>query len=173
MDINILTVREITQKDIPLITGYWFDSDKDYLKAMGVDRRKMPSRQDFIDMLSMQLATPYHKKKSYAVIWLVDDVPIGHSNLNPVEYGSHAYMHIHIWRSEFRKRGFGLKLIQLTLPYFFNNLELNKILCEPYSKNPSPNKALDKAGFKFIKEYVTTPGAITFEQSVNLWELKR
>lgn len=173
MDINILTVREITQKDIPFIAGYWFDSDKDYLKAMGVDILKMPVRNDFIDMLQQQLILPYHEKKAYGVIWLVNDLPIGHSNVNPVEFGSHAYMHLHIWRPEFRKRGYGTELIKLTLPYFFDNLQLKKIYYEPYTLNPSPNKTLEKVGFKFIKEYITTPGSITFEQSVNLWTFEK
>lgn len=35
--------------------------------------------------------------------------------------------------------------------------------------NPAPNKTLKKAGFELVKEYVTTPGPINFEQPVKLW----
>ena len=113
------------------------------------------------------------KKKGYAVIWEVNGKSIGHSNLNPVEYGDHGYMHLHIWQPEYRKSGYGTELIKLTLPYFFNNMQIEKIYCQPYALNGAPNKTLDKAGFKFVKEYITTPGSITFEQPVNLWEIEK
>ncbi|MUV02499.1 hypothetical protein GN157_02150 [Flavobacterium rakeshii] len=54
---------------------------------------------------------------------------------------------------------------------YFNNLKLKKLYCQPNAFNPSPNKTLEKAGFRFVKEYITTPGSITFEQAVKLWEI--
>lgn len=57
------------------------------------------------------------------------------------------------------------------LPWFFKNLKLKKIYCEPYALIPAPNKTLEKVGFKFVKTYVTTPGRLNFEQPVYLWEI--
>ena len=173
MNKNTLTVRELEQKDVRMIADYWFTATPEYLNNMGVDTTKMPSREDFTAMLATQLTLPYNEKKGYAVIWEVNGKSIGHSNLNPVEYGDHGYMHLHIWQPEYRKSGYGTELIKLTLPYFFNNMHLQKIYCQPYALNGAPNKTLDKAGFKFVKEYITTPGSITFEQPVNLWEIEK
>ena len=39
--------------------------------------------------------------------------------------------------------------------------------------NPAPNKTLARVGFEFVKEYVTVPGSINFEQPVNRWEMTR
>ena len=59
----------------------------------------------------------------------------------------------------------------LTLPYFFTHLQLQKICCEPYAQNPSPNKGLAKAGFTFIKQInATIPGLLNFEQTVAHWK---
>lgn len=171
MDKNILSAREAVQKDIQHIADYWFNADADYLKNMGVDITKMPAKDYFIEILNIQFLLPYKDKKAYAVIWMVDGEAIGHSNLNPVDYGNDAYMHLHIWDKENRKNGYGVELIKLTLPYFFKNLNLKRIYCQPYALNPGPNKTLEKAGFKFVKEYITTPGTITFEQPVKLWEI--
>lgn len=168
-----LSVRELEHKDIRMIADYWFTATPEYLNNMGVDIAKMPSHEDFTAMLATQLTLPYNEKRAYAVIWEVNDKPIGHSNLNPVEYGGHGYMHLHIWKPEDRKSGYGTELIKLTLPYFFNNMQLKKIYCQPYALNGAPNKTLYKVGFKFVKEYITTPGAITFEQPVNLWEIEK
>ena len=78
-------------------------------------------------------------------------------------------MHLHIWKNNFREKGIGTELVKLTIPYFFEKLKLKRLLCEPYSKNPSPHKTIEKVGFRFVKEYITTPGWINFEQPVKQW----
>lgn len=48
---------------------------------------------------------------------------------------------------------------------------MKKLYCELYALNPAPNKTLEKVGFTFIKEHITVPGLLNFEQPVKLWEL--
>jgi RimJ/RimL family protein N-acetyltransferase len=122
-------------------------------------------------MLSEQLSQSYHEKKSYCIIWLEDDKPVGHSNVNKIVFGEIAYMHLHLWYTGTRKKGAGTVFVKKTLPFFFENLQLKKICCEPYSLNPAPNKTLARVGFRFVNEYKTTPGWLNFEQTVNLWEM--
>ncbi|HMK25669.1 MAG TPA: GNAT family protein [Chitinophagaceae bacterium] len=171
MNPNLLSVREIQKCDIEPITQYWLTADPAFLTGMGVDLNKMPSREEWVTMLSEQLAQPYPEKKSYCMIWLADNKAIGHCNVNKIKFGEEAYMHLHVWNTEFRKKGMGTELVKISLPYFFENLELKKIFSEPYALNPAPNRTLEKAGFTFVKEYITTPGFLNFEQAVNLWEL--
>ena len=102
---------------------------------------------------------------------LIDHEPVGHSNVNKIKFAEEAYMHLHVWKTNIRKKGYGVQLVKKSLPYFFKNLQLNKILCEPYALNPAPNKVLEKTGFSFVREYITTPGWINYEQPVKRWEL--
>lgn len=166
-----LSVRELQQSDINLIADYWLKSDKSFMEAMGVDVTKIPAREQWFEMLMEQISLPIEEKKSYCIIWLVNDKPIGHSNINKIVFGKEAYMHLHIWETTKRKKGVGVDLVKLTLPYFFKNYKLEKLYCEPYALNPAPNKTLEKIGFEFVKTYATTPGWINFEQQVNLWQL--
>lgn len=168
-----LSVRELEHKDIPLVSNYWTGASHDYLTGMGVDVYKMPTAEDFEKMLAAQLALPYSLKKAYALIWQADGKAIGHCNLNPSNYGDYAYMHLHLWDSSVRQRGMGSWLVQMSLPYFFRNMNLKTIYCQPYAKNDAPNRTLAKSGFIFVKEYITTPGSMSFEQSVRLWEIQR
>ncbi len=172
MNINNLSVRELKETDIPLIINYWQTTDEAFLASMGADINKIPAREDWEKMLAEQLSQSYMDKKSYCIIWLVDNEPVGHSNVNKIIFGEEAYMHLHLWKSDKRQQGIGAALVKLTLPWFFNNLQLKKIYCEPYALNPAPNKTLEKVGFTFIKEYITIPGSLNFEQPVKLWELK-
>jgi len=166
-----LSVREMHHSDIELITEYWLSADPEFLRGMGVDLRKMPSKDGWLEMLNEQLGQSYPDKKSYCLIWTVDHEPVGHSNVNKIKFAEEAYMHLHVWKTNIRKKGYGVQLVKKSLPYFFKNLQLNKILCEPYALNPAPNKVLEKTGFSFVREYITTPGWINYEQPVKRWEL--
>jgi RimJ/RimL family protein N-acetyltransferase len=168
-----LSVREIRQQDIECIADYWLLSSPQYLQSLGVDLSKMPTREQWREMLAAQINQPYEQKKSYCIIWEMDGKPIGHSNINKIICGEEAYMHLHIWQADSRMKGHGSSFIQLTLPWFFEKYNLKRLYCEPYACNPAPNKALAKAGFEFVKEYVTIPGWINFEQPVKLWVIKR
>lgn len=173
MDNNNLSVRPLQASDIDDIADYWLHSDPDFLRGMGVDLDKLPSRSFWTDMLLEQLGQTLEEKKSYCFIWQLAGKAVGHSNVNKIVFGSEAYMHLHLWPTDIRQKGLGTAFVKMTLPYFFEHLQLQKIYCEPYSLNPAPNKTLEKAGFRFVKTYTTTPGWINFEQAVNLWEIER
>lgn len=168
---NKLSVREIRASDIPLIIDYWYHADDTFLVSMGVDINKIPSKKVWHQMLLEQISEPYNNKKSYCIIWQADEVPVGHSNVNKIIFNREAYMHLHLWNHEFRKIGNGTEFVKMTLPFFFDNLKLKNLYCEPYALNLSPNKTLQKIGFEFVKEHITTPGFLNFEQKVNLWQL--
>jgi RimJ/RimL family protein N-acetyltransferase len=132
---------------------------------------RLPARELFEQALLGNLALPYPKKKAYALIWEANGTPIGHSNLNPVTYGDEGYMHLHIWQEANRKKGWGAGLIALSLPWYFKNMKVKKLYCQPYALNPAPNRLLEKSGFTFVKHYTTIPGSFSYEQPVNLWKI--
>jgi len=82
-------------------------------------------------------------------------------------------MHLHLWHSTQRQKGLGAELVKLTLPYYFNKLKLKKLYSEPYALNPAPNKTFEKLGFELMKEYITIPGYLNFQQPVKQWLLTR
>jgi RimJ/RimL family protein N-acetyltransferase len=168
---SILSVREIQLPDIDFIVRYWFESDTSYLAAMGVDPAKLPTREQFQQIMTEQINTPIEKRMLYYVIWLSDGVPVGHCNTNPTTFGEQAYMHLHIWNLQGRKKGMGTEFVKLALSHFFENLQLKRLYCQPYALNPAPNSTLEKAGFDLIGEFTTTPGRFNFEQPVKLWEM--
>lgn len=168
-----LNVREIQEKDIRLLADYWYLSNEDFLTGMGVDLKKMPSREEFTKMLQQQINTWIEKKIAFALIWEVDNIPVGHTNINKITYGKEAYMHLHLWNSSWRKKGLGTQLVKGSLPFYFEKFNLEALICEPRAINSAPNKTLEKAGFEFERTYITIPGAINFEQEVNRWKMTR
>ena len=170
---NKFSVREMMEEDIPDIIGYWCKSRDEHLIAMGVDLKKMISPDEINVMLTTQLQQNFQEKKSYCLIWMFGNEAVGHCNINSILFGNSAHMHLHLWNDEKRKKGWGVQFVKLSLPYFFSNMNLQKLFCEPYALNPAPNKTLEKVGFSFVKTYTTTPGAINFEQEVCQWVMDR
>ncbi len=75
-------------------------------------------------------------------------------------------MHLHLWSDSVRQKGNGDQFVKMSLPYFFKNLQLKKVLCEPYAHNISPNRTLSKVGFGLKSTYTGIPGFLNFEQEV-------
>ncbi len=173
LDAAKLSVRELRESDIELIANYWTRSDPSHLIGMGVDLTKVPSRSDLIAALCAQLSLPLEGRQSYCTIWQMDSIPLGHCNVNKIRFGRDAFLHLHIWHPDRRRRGLGAVLVRQSLWYFFDRLALQDVYCEPFALNPAPNAVLAKAGFAFVKQYTTVPGAINFEQPVNRWHMSR
>jgi len=161
------------ERDIKSVVDYFVNADPDFLKGIGADKNKLPNRTEWITKLIGELNKPIKEKEFYYLIWQIKGEPFGHSNINNIEYGKNANMHLHIWRSDNRQSGIGLNLIKQTIPYYFEIFQLEKLICEPYALNSSPTKVLKKVGFEFVREYDTTPGWISFHQTVKRYEMSR
>ncbi len=169
----MLKVREIQAADVELVCDYWSNSSPEHLLGMGADPAKFPARADMHQNISKQLTQDYPDKAAYCLIWLQDERPIGHTNINQIQFGKQAYMHLHLWHSATRQKGMGQQLVRLSLPYYFKHFQLQTLFCEPYALNPAPNKTVAKVGFRFVKTHRTIPGSLNFEQEANLWAMDR
>lgn len=168
-----LSIREWQLQDVDRIIDYFTLSDAGFLKGMGADKSKIPNRKEWREKLEPELDKPYTQKENYYMIWVLNNVSIGHSNINNIKFGESATMHLHLWKTNQRKNGLGVEFIKLTIPSYFENFKLKKIICEPYAANIAPNKTLKKIGFNLVKTYNTIPGFINFYQTVNRYELTK
>lgn len=169
----MLSVREIQVHDIDLLVKYWTESTDEHMLSMGVDLAKIPKPESLRERLTQQIKLPLVEKTSYAFIWLLNEAPIGHCNVNQIVFGEQAFMHLHLWDATTRQKGLGQRLVKLSLAHFFKDLKLARLFCEPYALNPAPNRTLEKIGFKFVKAHTCIPGTLNFEQLVHRWVLTR
>lgn len=165
--------REMPLDESRLMIRYFLNADLDYLTGMGVDPAKMPAEVDWFELLDEDFARPFEERQFYYLTWEADGNPVGHCNINRIVVGESAYMHLHIWIDQHRRNGCATQLLGPSIQHFFDRFKLKRLFCEPYAKNPAPNRALPKAGFRHVKTWETTPGWITFHQPVNLWVLER
>ncbi|CAM1341193.1 GNAT family N-acetyltransferase [Tenacibaculum amylolyticum] len=168
-----LKVREIQEEDVNNLLDYWYTANENHLKKMGADIQKLPKRETFYNTLMNQIVAQIEKKQSYVLIWEENGRSIGHTNATNIVFKKEAFMHLHVWETENRKKGSGTLLVKKSLPFYFEKLQLETLYCQPYALNPAPNKTLQKVGFEFVKKYTTIPGAINFEQEVKLWKMTK
>jgi RimJ/RimL family protein N-acetyltransferase len=167
------SVRYLEINDHKNIVDYFLNADKDFLISLGVDISKLPSRQEWLDILSSNFELSIYQKKFFYIIWLIDTEAVGHSNINKIIFEDEAYMHLHIWDKQTRQKGIGVEFLKLTIPYYFDIFKLENLFCEPAAFNAAPNKTLEKLGFDFVKTYETIPGWINYYQTVNRWVLTK
>jgi len=166
-------IREMDPSEADLIIEYFLTSSQSFLQGIGVDPGKLPSYEEWREILKRDSMQPIKWRRFYYLLWTTDDVPFGHCNINKIVYGQHAYMHLHIWECANRLSGNAVDLVRHSLKRFFSSFDLQTIFCEPYAFNAAPNRVLTKVGFTFLESSITTPGWINFRQKVNRWRISR
>lgn len=168
-----LSVELLNSEFVPNIVNYWLNISPEQHDIMGVDPQRLPEADMLSKGLNHQLSLPLEERRAFALIGFLDGKPVGHCNVNPITFGESALMHLHIWDNQHRKKGLGEEMVRQSIPVFFEQLELNELLCQPKASNTAPNKTLEKLGFRFVKKYRTIPGDINYEQEVNLWRFTK
>jgi len=154
------------------MVDYFLGADTAFLEAMGVDRRKLPARHEWIESALLDLGRAAHEKDRHYLAWLHDGTPVGHSSINKIKVGDEAFIHMHLWVGHLRQAGLGTRFFVASAARFMREFRLKRLYCEPYAENPAPNHVARKAGFRFIRRYRTIPGPINFEQDVNQYVLE-
>lgn len=168
-----LSIRPMTVDEAPLIPKYFHGLSEEQLRGMGIDPPKLPSPEDWNTLLIEDFDRPIESRHFFYVLWIVDEQVAGHSNINKIEFGDHAFAHLHLWNVEDREKGIGTQLFQRSVQQYFERFRLQSIFCEPFADNLAPNHMLPKAGFRLLKTYDTLPGWINYHQTVNRWQLDR
>ena len=160
------------QSDYERMIDYFLGADEVFLRGMGVDPKKLPDRQAWLEAALLDhRRTDAEKERAY-LAWIHQGVPVGHSSINRIRVGEQAFIHLHLWVGGLRQAGLGTQYFSASAAEFMRAFRLRRLYCEPYAENPGPNRALVKAGFRFIKRYRTVPGPINFEQDVNQYVLE-
>ncbi|MBV8203498.1 MAG: GNAT family N-acetyltransferase [Candidatus Eremiobacteraeota bacterium] len=153
------------------MVDYFVGASDEALLAMGVDRAKLPRREDWITQALADHERPAESRDRFYLAWLLDGEQVGHSSLGNIRPGHQAYLHLHMWRPELRRSGVGTRFLKLSIEFYFKKFDLQRIVCEPYAENAAPNRVLTKLGFRLIGRRRTVPGPFAFEQEVNEYEL--
>ena len=168
-----IEVREMKPSEFNIVTRYFCDASPEHLEVLGVDPTRLPDKNEWCARYEDQHLLPYEQKTNFFTIWCIKGKPIGFSSLDKIMFGERANMHLHIVESNQREMGVGSKCVWHSVRIYFQQFELKKLYCEPNAFNVAPNRALQRAGFRYLKTHHTVPGPLNFHQAVTRWVLER
>jgi len=161
----------MTPLDVPRVVSYVVDSSPEDRKRLGV--ANVPAREALTESLLEACTVPQEFARSSYLIWKVDDRPVGFSSLKGIVPGEHGGMHLHMWETELRGRGFGAILFCRSAVEFHDRFRLRSIVCEPRAANPAPNRMLRKIGFPLVQTYVGASSELSAVCELNRYEILR
>jgi RimJ/RimL family protein N-acetyltransferase len=171
--VTVLAVRPFVDRDdYVAMVDYFHTADDAFLAGMGVDRAKLPAKDEWLARLAADHERADACKERAWVAWLADGARVGHSSIDTIAIGESARIHLHLWDARLRRAGLGAQLFARSIDHVVRRFQLRRVVCEPWAGNPAPNRTLVRLGFTFVRTYRTVPGAINREQDVNRYELE-
>ena len=168
-----LTVRPLASEDFDGFIAYFTRASKADAERMGLAIDRVPSPAQLRSDLEAMIATPVNGLRSFVLAWCLDGKTVGHSSLKDIVPGEFGSMHLHLWRADLRGRGYGPCLFCLSALDFYERFNLKRIICEPKSDNPIPNRVLQKIGFPLILTHVGASSELAFVCELNRYEILR
>jgi RimJ/RimL family protein N-acetyltransferase len=169
----ILTVREMADSEFDIVIDYFQKATPEYLDMLGVDPSRLPAPEGWRERFERESTRPIERRGWMIVIWLLDEQPVGFSSSDKISYGEQANMHLHVTDPERRNQGIGAECVRRSADIYFERFKLKRLFCEPNAFNVAPNRALQKAGFRYLKTHMTVPGALNYHQAVTRWVMER
>jgi RimJ/RimL family protein N-acetyltransferase len=166
-------VRPLRLDEVGFRIDYFHDAPDEYLVMLGVDRELLPSRADWLAYYEEDFARPIAERQTYNLAWELDGRLVGFSSTDKIEFGEQAFMHLHIVEELDRRRGLGTELVRRSVEEYFRTLELRRLFCQPNAYNVAPNRALQRAGFRYVFSAEMQPSTINFVQPITRWVIER
>jgi RimJ/RimL family protein N-acetyltransferase len=160
-------------EEVDVRIAYFHDASDEYLLKLGVDRALLPSRGAWRAHYEEDFARPLAERETYNVAWELDGRLVGFSSTDKIEFGEQAFMHLHIVEEPNRRRGLGTEFVRLSVEHYFEALELRRLFCQPNAFNVAPNRALQRAGFRYVLTEEMQPSRINFPQPITRWVIER
>ena len=168
-----LTVREMQLDEVDLRINYFHHSSDEHLRRLGVDRARLPDPEAWRSFYEQDYARPICKRESYSLVWELDGRAVGFSSTDRIIFGKEAFMHLHILEPHRRQMGLGAEFVRRSADAYFRALDLERIYSEPNAFNTAPNRALQRAGFRYLFSHEAQPSSINFLQVTTRWVMDR
>jgi len=168
-----ILVREMVLAETDFVIDYFDQATPEHLELLGVDPTRLPTPSAWHERFEQDFSQPLEKRRSFLLIWLLDERAIGFSSCDKIVFGEHASMHLHVSKPSLRHQGIGVECVSRGVDIYFEKLRLKSLFCEPNAFNVGPNRTLQKAGFKYVKTHMTVPGPLNFRQAVTRWVIER
>jgi RimJ/RimL family protein N-acetyltransferase len=170
-----VTVRDLSEADVPLVLDYWYRSPPGFVESLGADLTKLPAEAQFADSLRRRLRAnegPGPSRLNTLAI-LHDGAIVGFHTLNPMVAGDYGIFHAHIARPEYRRRGVAELSYLPACRLFLQRFDLKRILFKTPVQNTGAIRVKEKLGIRYVGEETIDFGVIRAGTVAKVFELTR
>jgi RimJ/RimL family protein N-acetyltransferase len=175
IDPALISIRDLSEKDIPLILNYWFHSPSGFVEAMGVDLNKLPKESQMEQYLKDTLAKnkELSASKLHALVIEYGGEAVGFHTLNPIIENDYGIFHAHIIKPEMRSKGLAPYTYPMACKRFLKRFNLKRILFKTPIQNTGAIRVKEKLGIRFIGEELVDFGIIKAGTRARVYELTK
>lgn len=168
----LFSVRPMMKSELHIIANYLLGYGIQNAARMGlVD--SIPDAETLISANSLDYDRPVEKKRSFHLLWMINEKPVGFCSLLDIKYDDIASIHLHIYDETMRGRGFGGHLFCLSVIDLFDRFSLKRMICEPRAENEMPNRMLRKVGFLLRGKRFGVSSALSAPSNLNTYEIEQ
>ncbi len=175
VDPRSVSVRDLSEAEIPFVLDYWFRSPPGFIESLGADPTKLPTEAQFADSLRQRIRVnetlAVSKLSSLAILHAGHFV--GFHSLNPLTEGDSGVFHAHISQPEFRRRGIAECSYPQACRIFLQRFDLRRILFKTPVQNVGAIRVKEKLGIRCIGEELVDFGIIRPGTLAKVYELTR
>lgn len=124
MNVGRPSVRELRLEEVDVRINYFHEASDDHLRALGVDRGRLPSPPAWRAWYEEDYSRPIEHRENYALRWELDGVLVGFSSVDRIAFGREAFMHLHILEPDRRHVGLGAEFVRLSARTYFDVLRI-------------------------------------------------
>lgn len=151
-----ISLRDLSEKDIPFICNYWFRSPPGFLESIAIDPAKLPTEPELekylIEKIQANLLLPTSKLDALAILY--DNQPIGIHTIYPLTEGDFGVVHAQLCNPEMRGRGLGMYSYPMACRAFIQRFNLKRILFKTPQQNIGALRVKEKLGIRCIGEEI-------------------
>src|SRR5712672_977157 len=101
-----------TKEEYGQMVDYFTQSADEFLRGMGIDPPKLPSRETWLAEVWEDHHKPEPEKDRIYLAWVYDGELVGHSSINKIRWGEEASIHLHLWKPQLRRKGIGAEFFR-------------------------------------------------------------
>ena len=165
---DILSIRELQEKDISTIVNYFLNRPDDMLAKDGFDTMKIPFEEELIEGLQTSILT---KKQQHNIILREGGKAYGHCAIERFTENGEGYLYFYDWNGLLKRERVIDGLLKIAIAQIIEIYSLKTIYVEPTKEDEYRNGALKRAGFELVKEDKYIRDAWSGEKVYNLWKL--
>lgn len=172
-DPSLVSIRDLTEEDVPTLLNYWYRSPPGYFENLGVDPKKMQTEAEMEASIRKRLPENrlLEKSKLGVVAILLENKLVGIHSLVPLVENDHAVFHAHIFKPELRGAGIGMISYPKACKLFIERFNLKRMLFKTPIKNSAAIRVKEKLGIRQIGEEVINFSVIRENTLSKVFEL--